>query len=124
MPELPSVYRFVEKVHVEAFFANGTLMVSTFARFKTLADEQRRDGMEGLHLIGGSPGGAQLVGFTESGFNSYVLCGSTSREFGQAAIEIVDVDRFTSLVAEALGGVTAAFHGPCIYTDERITCLP
>ncbi len=43
----PEPYRCLEKQWVEAFFADGTLRLSSFARFAEHEDEQRRDENEG-----------------------------------------------------------------------------
>ena len=126
----PRVYRYLEKEHVDDFFASGRLMLSSFARFATHADEQRLDLKEGKTFLvhrTENNGGQTLVVEMDFGHDAYVLCGSLlpsinlmSRFNTNSGIIIKDVAGFANSVAKALQGFRLGFDGPCSYQNRRI----
>lgn len=47
----PTLFRYLASDYVEAFFAEGSLRLSSFTRFAKHADEQRRDPDEGMAAV-------------------------------------------------------------------------
>ena len=126
----PRVYRYLEKEHVDDFFASGRLMLSSFSRFATHDDEQRLDSKEGKTFLvhrTENNGGQTLVVEMDFGHDAYVLCGSLLPSIDlmssfntNSGIIIKDVTGFANSVAKALQGFRLGFDGPCSYQNRRI----
>lgn len=125
---LPSVYRYLPKAFVEAFFDTGSLMLSSFVQFSKHKDEARSDPKEGKAVLRGTGDGLELWSATEAGKDAFVLCGSVrnSREVMtafdgcDAAIEIFDVPAFALEVARHLPSFRGGTSGHCIYGGHHL----
>ena len=121
----PAVVRYLAKIHVDAFFEDGTLRLSSFRHFRSHPDEVCRDGREGLATASiSSPNSKGLVTGV-CGQEQYVLCASAieSKEladrFGKdAGLRIDDPLRFADLVAKRVDGFAGGASGPCAYTND------
>lgn len=122
----PRIYRLMERKYVDAFFEDGSLMLSSFTRFSKHEDEQRRDVAEGVgvrFLHGSDSTTAMAAG---RGFDCYVLCGSCAyTETVKGAFPDADgcliIDNpaeFASLVSAYVPGFKAGLAGQCIYQDS------
>lgn len=126
----PTLFRFMEREFVDAFFEDGSLRISSFEQFKKHEDEQRLDGNEGqtMFVHRTDQGGGQTVsGWAQHGMNAYVL--STTMMMTPALMDAFQADSYLRImnstgfgmaVARKLPGVRAAYEGPCIYQDKKI----
>lgn len=124
----PAVFRCLPKAYVDAFFADGSLRLSSFKQFQKHKDEQRHD-HEGMAILEGfSPKqGKEVFIVAQAGVNMFVLCATTwlSRELLKqfdcdAAFEIFDTTNFAHEVGRQLAGWIGGFEGHCIYQDGAI----
>jgi hypothetical protein len=115
-------------VFVDAFFADGSLRLSSFEQFHRHTDEQRLDQREGetffVHVTQES-GGQTITAQAHHGHNVFVLCGSTRDDltstFGcDSYIRIDDPTAFGQAVARHIPGLTAGTEGFCIYQDKKV----
>jgi hypothetical protein len=124
----PTVIRYLDTEHVDAFFETGELQLSSFAKFAKHRDEQRSDRSEGTNIITcATEDGKTLFAVTKHGFDSYILCGSTiespqlQRQFGYTSyFRILDTTSFGVAVASVIPGFKGGIEALCIYQDERI----
>lgn len=126
----PRLYRYLEKEHVDEFFASGRLMLSSFSRFSTHKDEQRLDSHEGKTFLihrTASNGGQTLVVEADFGHDAYILCGSLlpsvdlmSSFNADSGIVVKDICGFAKEIANALLGFRLGLDGPCSYQLRRI----
>lgn len=124
----PTVIRYLNEEHVDAFFETGELQLSSFAQFAKHQDEQRGDRSEGINIINCSTAdGKTLFAVTRHGADCYVLCGSTveseelKRQFGyNSYFRILDTTRFGIAVGAVMANLRAGIEGPCIYQDQRV----
>lgn len=129
-PTSPPLYRYLPLKYVDAFFADGSLRLSSFATFHKHADEERRDEKEGISLLVHSNqegSGQTLTGWGEHGRNAYVLCGALRQDDGlmndfqcDSYIQINDTAGFAQLVANQIAGFAGVLAGPCRYAQMRI----
>jgi hypothetical protein len=116
--------------HVDSFFRDGSLRLSSFAAFKQHTDEQRRDEREGSSLLihtNREAGDQTLAAWGDYGSSAYVLCGSL-RQDGvlmkdlecDSYIQINNTARFRELVAKHIAGFRFAKEGPCRYQEMKI----
>lgn len=116
----PVVFRFMERQYVETFFSTGDLRISAMKNFRNHENEQRRDGLEGIYqLVGHYSDGTFYNGVAQSGYKSFILCGSTemiSERFSKnAAIQIFDTTAFGIEVGKYIPGLQRGVEGFCIY---------
>lgn len=125
----PTVYRYLEAEFVEAFFADGTLRLSSFERFSKHEDEQRLDAAEGeytfVHLTQ-DQGGQTIYANGRITMNAFVLCATMyhSKSLMDAFkctsyIRINDTTKFAAAVAKRLPGLRRGFEGPCLYQSKK-----
>jgi len=122
-----AVIRYLPRRYVEAFFKTGKLRLASFEGFRGHQDHERgdlREGRGGIEVTTPDSRHAAVVTF---GQEAYILCASLRRsdalaaQFGvDAAIEIVDLDAFSQVIAQAIEGCLVRTQGPCVYVDEPI----
>jgi hypothetical protein len=127
-----TIYRFLPSAFVDAFFADGSLRLSSFQRFHQHEDEQRLDQRDGktsfaIHIYNGTDRGHTLTGtFSHADEpNAFILCASTRDDLGAAFgcdsyIRIDDPTAFGQAVARRIPHVAAGTEGFCIYQDRKI----
>jgi len=123
----PRLYRYLEAEYVEAFFKDGSLRLSSFARFAQHPDEQRNDKAEGASTKFGLGSQATIAIVGARGHDCYVLCGtlhnteSVRSQFNQydACIAIDNVVAFANEVSLKIPFFTRGMEGPALYQDAR-----
>lgn len=128
------VYRFLEKEHVDDFFNNGVLGLSSFSKFRKHKDEVRSDKSEGsgLYLANYKPENASekghsFVALMNTGKNAYVLSTTLKNDistFGDceynSGFKINDVYGFSVEVGRSIRNLLGGMMGRCIYRDPAI----
>ena len=122
----PRVYRYLESKYVEGFFSNGSLRLSSFARFAEHPDEQRKDAAEGKGVRFGLGSQATIALVGGKGHDCYVLCGTVHntenvrRQFKQydACIAIDNVTAFANAVSLRIPFFRQGLEGLVIYQDN------
>lgn len=120
---VPTVTRYMAQKHVDAFFEDGSLMLSSFKKFREHPDETKRDVDEGqTHIEETNPNakGTMLMGAPPC----FILC-ATSNQFDpegvswdtEAGFRILDPMNFAAVLAWHVPGFEAAIQGACDYTD-------
>ena len=122
----PHVYRYEDKQWIEEFFANGTIRLSSFAKFATYKDENRGDDKEGKAIVFTKhPDKKMLASIAIVGHNSAVL--STSQRLDRnlaksfsrsSAFEITNTVGFAREIARSLSGYKFGFEGNCVYRPD------
>lgn len=125
----PTIFRYLNAEHVDAFFSDGSLRLSSFARFKTHADEQRMDAKEGeVHFVHrtNQNGGQTLYAKSFHGTKAFVLCATMRHDnalmadFGcDSYIRIENPTEFGARVARHIPGLQAGAEGPCLYQNKK-----
>lgn len=125
----PYLYRYLEKEHVNRFFNEGILRISSFAAFGKHPDEERMDDKEGSGVVmhTNSEGtGQTIMARIDQGSNAYILCGATafSEELKDAfardsGFRINDTTSFADAVAHHIPGFRGGVEGSCLYLDNR-----
>lgn len=125
----PQPYRYLDKQYVEAFFADGTLRLSSVARFAKHEDEQRQDENEGKSpFVARSQTGQimTIASLVQMGFNAYVLCASSyyseriMRLFGcDSYFRINSTVDFANAVSRHVPGFSHGTEGLCVYEENR-----
>jgi len=120
----PRLYRHMDAEYVESFFRDGSLRLSSFARFAKHPDEQLRDKAEGIgsrFAVGSQVTVTMVAG---RGSDCYVLCATlhntedVRKQFGHnACIAIDNIAGFANAVSLKLP-FTHGFEGPVIYQDD------
>jgi hypothetical protein len=72
----PQVVRELDTEFVDAFFKDGSLRISSFAKFQEHPDEQRRDGKEGQMAVDVKIANGGYVSSRGKYGNAYVLSSS------------------------------------------------
>jgi hypothetical protein len=123
----PVVYRYMPQRYIDEFFATGRLMLSSFAKFKQHADEQRGDDQEGLNVITGIGENLTVWKATQHGTHSLVLSTSVRgdeglmRQFGcDGYFRIVETHYFGRAIGECIQGYTDGLEGFCTYKDHHL----
>lgn len=126
----PNLFRYLSSEFVDAFFADGSLRISSFSQFHKHKDEQRLDQREGktMFVHRTSQGGGQTItAWATHGVNAYVLCFSMRYDkelmdaFGcDSYFRISNSTNFGMAVARHIPGLVASFEGPCLYQDKKI----
>ncbi len=119
----PMIFRYLEKEHVDAFFADGSLRVSSFQLFQTHPDETRRDGKEGQCIVvhrNTSGTGQTIMVKGRFGGDCYVLCGSMrpsqqKRFKRDSFIAIHNPVGFGIVIANAIPNCVGGADSPVIY---------
>ena len=124
---MPTVYRFMDPEYVQAFKDDGSLRLSSFAKFSKHSDEQRQDAGEGSGITTQTDGDMTMFSVTNFGSDAYALCGSISDAqsvsdvFGTTAtLVITDTVQFAGAVARALPGCLGGIQGMCTYQDGKL----
>jgi hypothetical protein len=122
----PRLYRHLEAKYVEGFFNDGSLRLSSFARFAQHPDERLRDTAEGIGSRFGIGSQATIAMVGGRGTDCYVLCATlhntegVRKQFGHsdACIAIDNILGFANAVSLKLPFFTQGFEGPVIYQDN------
>lgn len=126
----PTLFRLMDSKYVDAFFADGSLRISSFSKFHKHADEQRLDKGEGKTMFvhrTNQRGGQTITAWTIQGANAYVL--STSMRHDQdllhsfnsdSYIRIKDSSAFGMAIARHIPHLVAGFEGACLYQERKI----
>lgn len=130
--KIDPIYRIVgKKEHLDDFFDNGNIFISSFENFKSYDDEMQGDISEGQSLIGGfdKDGNGNHI-FYEGGVNAFILCTtnilseSVIKDFnGVGAIKITNSVLFAREIAKKLPFVSTGIEGDCIYVDSKVQHL-
>lgn len=130
--KIDPIYRIVgKKEHLDDFFENGNIFISSFENFKNYDDEMQGDISEGQNLMGGfdEKGNGNHV-FYEGGVRAFILCTTkvlsepVIKDFnGIGAIKIVNSVLFAKEIARKLPFVSTGIEGSCIYVDSKIQHL-
>lgn len=125
-PCVPFLYRFLPDEFIDDF-VHGKVRLSTFNRCKSSELVARSDGREGAVEFWYE---GHRVASASAGENGYLLCtsltpfASGSAPNGRCVI-IIDSIAFMEAVTAALRRkgrpVSAIIHGPCVYTDHRVS---
>lgn len=124
----PTAYRCMGAKHVEDFFRDGTLQLSSFAAFRTHKDEKRRDTHEGMVAISiETPDGNGINGILPTPPPAYVLSASTIwptyeelQDKELSYIAITDTTAFAAQVARQIPGCNAGIEGFCLYNASEV----
>jgi hypothetical protein len=122
----PRLYRHLEAKYVESFFSDGSLRLSSFARFAQHPDEQLRDTAEGIGSRFGLGSQATIAMVGGRGRDCYVLCATLHNTEGvrklfgnsNACIAIDNIQGFANAISLKLPYFTQGFEGPVIYQDD------
>lgn len=126
---LPKPYRYIAKEHLDRFFNDGIIRISSFMRFRNYPDEVRGDTHEGSGVyMGHDPDKRiQFIVQTDDFDHSYLL--STSLIFDKnlldkfecdGCFQIIDPLNFSIAISNAILGFTQVLQGFCNYQDKRI----
>ncbi|SRR6266567_1415056 len=120
----------MERKHVEAFFRDGELQLSSLKKFRKNPDEQSGDAMEGLYQVAGympwPDSSSAGNGMVETGWQAYILCGTAhnakaiTEGFGDAAIQIFDTTSFGIEIGKHIVRLQKGIEGFCNYNDGPI----
>ena len=126
----PVVYRYLDRAFVDAFFRDGSLRLTSFAKCKKHIDEQRLDEEEGtLRLAISDPETGNIKTLHELEFTDsvYLLCATLwhneqlMRDFGcDSFIRIHDPAEFGRRVSRHVPGFRMGGEGPCMYQHLRL----
>lgn len=124
----PQPYRYLDREYVEAFFAEGTLQLSSFAKFAQHEDEQRRDEYEGVTgvVVRANQGEMKTIAArVQMGYDAYVLCASSyfsenlMHRFGcDSHFRINDTTGFANAVSRHIPGFAHGTEGLCVYEEN------
>jgi len=126
----PTLFRFLDKEYVDAFFKDGTLRLSSFAQFYRHKDEQRQDKHEGeAYFVEQTreKSGQTIEIFSKNKNNSYILSSSMrdSKELAalfkcDSYIRVNESTSFGVAIARHIPNLIAAFEGPCNYQSTKM----
>ena len=126
----PVVYRYLDSSFVDAFFNDGSLRLTSFAKCRKHLDEQRLDLEEGtlrLAISDLETGTLKTLHELEFNENVYLLCttlwhnGQLMRDFGcDSFIRIHDPAEFGRRVSRHVPGFRMGGEGPCMYQHLRL----
>jgi hypothetical protein len=123
-------FRFLEKQHVDDFFNNGKLRLSSFSKFRQHKDEIRGDDREGsgwyLANYHSETGRGQSFGAKLStGINAYIICTSQINNKDafidchyDSGFLIKDIFSFAIEISRAIPFFRAGMQGQCFYVDD------
>ncbi len=126
----PTLFRFLKREYVDAFFNDGSLRISSFSKFHKHEDEQRLDRSEGKTMFvhrTNQGGGQTIEAWATHGISAYVLCATMRwdkdlmRSFNcDSYIRINNSTNFGMAIARQIPGLAASFEGPCLYQNMKI----
>lgn len=126
--KIEPIYRIIgSEEHLNDFFENGNIFISSFANFKSYEDEMQGDISEGQSLIGGfnEKGDGSHI-FYEGGMQTYIFCATkvlsdaVINDFkGFGAIKILNSVAFAKEITRKLPFVKTGIEGSCIYVDSK-----
>ena len=126
----PTVFRYMDRRWIDAFFETGALRLSSLARFQRHVDEQRQDQNEGVQsyeYYTPSEPPLFLSTWIHYGMNAYVLCGSMSESGSLATafgaddyLAIQETMEFANAIAAHIPGFIGGTEGPCLYLNRRL----
>jgi len=122
---LPVLIRYLEQEHVDTFFEDGSLRLSSFRKFRKYQDEQRGDQFEGrLSMEINSPNAHHAV-CAVSDQEAYILSTSVIESEKLKVIfntdsgfRILDSLAFADCVSRQISGFMGGCQGLCIYRDD------
>lgn len=129
----PTLFRYMDKKHVDDFFKDGSIRISSFDQFRKHKDEQRLDKGEGRimlahNLPAANEGKGQAVNaWVLYDKKAYIL--STSIKFDKKLMKSFNTDSYLRIhdstnfgmeIAKKIPGLTAAFEGFCLYQTNKI----
>ena len=126
----PTLFRFMDSKYVDAFFADGSLRISSFSRFQKHKDEQRMDKDEGKVMFVHTTkqgGGQTILAMIEQGINAYIL--STTMRYDKGFLGIFNVDSYIRIndssgfgeaIAKKISNLTFGYEGVCLYQETKI----
>jgi hypothetical protein len=114
--------------YVDEFFDDGSLMLSSFKRFASHKDEQRRDPSEGVGVRIFTGSDFSTVMATGRGDDAYILCGSALDTAAvrscfvdaDACLVIDDPLEFANAVSRSVPRFKGGASGHCIYMDDPL----
>jgi hypothetical protein len=127
-PELPPVYRYLQKRYVDEFFSSGKLRLSAFSEFAKHIDEQRRDTEEGWVRVSIPIPSKQLAIESRAGAgrNAYILSTSLKGDialmqvfYTDSYFKINNVTAFSKAIASKISGCTGHMVGYCKYASQK-----
>jgi hypothetical protein len=126
----PLIFRYMDAKYVEAFFNDGSLRISSFAKFGKHVDEQRLDLNEGkLKFMTRSKedGGQTIIAEMVMGQDAYVLCTTAIHTHelmtafdSDSYIRINNSHHFGMEIAKVIPGVKRAFECFCFYHSSKL----
>jgi hypothetical protein len=130
--KIDPIFRILgKKEHLDDFFENGNIFISSFENFKSYDDEMQGDISEGQSLIGGfdKKGNGNHI-FYEGGVQAFILCTTNIlseeviKDFnGVGAVKINNSVLFAREIAKKLPFVSTGIEGDCIYVDSKVQHL-
>lgn len=130
--EIVEVTKFMMKEHVDAFFEDGTLRLSSFETFCKHPDEQVHDHLEGkIAMQGPIADGGHFSALGALGTEHYVFCTTHNpkrivmRKFGyDDGFRITNIRAFGNAVKACIPGCESVIAGPCEYSDDLVLPNP
>jgi hypothetical protein len=123
----PEITRVIDSIYVDAFFADGSIRLSSMEKFRSYPDEERGDPREGeRHARHTNAQGSQFVFINAqpAGHNAYVLSFTSNNHaggmqtFGNSAFRVKSSFQFGAALSAAIPNFVEGIEGPCIYTDQ------
>lgn len=125
MIRTPPVTRYLETEHTDAFFKDGTLRISSFAKFRQHPDEERGDSLEGRAAQSWThPDGGQSAIQVINGGRCFILCGTIAeshhleKAFASDGFRITNTLGFADTVSRHIPGFIDGMEGLCAYRDD------
>jgi hypothetical protein len=122
---VPFLTRQLQAKYVDAFFADGTLRLSSFDVFRKHPDKLRRDEQEGrIHMEITGPNSRTAV-VAINGQEAYVMCASTIEtalptDGSMSAFRILDTLGFANAISAQIPGFLGGTEGLCSYRDNTM----
>jgi hypothetical protein len=125
---LPFLYRYENENHIDDFFKNGNLLISSFQNYKKYNDNELGDINEGNSLnIANGENDKTIFCSSNVGKNDYTFCTSTILDrkhflkFSRNSVfRITDPMNFIIEITRSIPRPYNVLHGNCIYVNERI----
>lgn len=125
---IPFLYRYENQKHIDTFFENGDLFISSFHNYKKYEDNELGDTDEGVSMnFAKSDNDFTLGTHVTAGMNEYSFCTSTILDesllntFSRNSVfRIKDPLNFILEITRSLERVHQVIHGNCLYLDQRM----
>lgn len=125
---IPYLYRYENQNHIDTFFENGDLFISSFHNYKKYEDNELGDTDEGKSMnFAKSNHDLTLGTYVSAGMNEYSFCTSTILDesllntFSRNSVfKIKEPLNFILEITRSLQRVHQVMHGHCLYLDQRI----